>query len=652
MAEIKTEKGNYILLKVLKRSEYENRHKKKVLYGFVAKVKSKDDNNIYVMKRIDLSLVENGDKKKYYENELNIIKILDTKSENVYRPVSAFKEKNVIYLITEYIDGQNLSDLFEWHKKNRIEIEEKRLEKIFDQCLRGLNYIHKKGIIHRSIKLDNIVIDSNDKVKIINFKYAIEKSNNDNAKVNIGIFTAPEIKSGEYNEKVDVYSLGIVFNLLMYFSNKLPNNNGNYSDYLYQIIKEEIKDKKNRPSSQKIYLEYKNNYYNLMRACLKCFVFLLKFEILKLETLGLKEYEKIIELAKKKEPQEKTNIDELSKEFEEGFFENGFSLNDISPSNFTYYILSKFRNQDLLKDISYELKKTEKCQNCGHEKFSSEKHYIIHFNKEDIENSKENIKDIFKKFNKDKGIKSLYKAACTHCKMEKEMVKTTKYINLPKYLIIFIENGFRFSKSNADNLDNFEVGIEEEGFSNIYRYQLNSIITKQNENYDYYNRDKFEFTKKEELLTTYSLKKICEQDIIGFYYQTNNNNNIGNLDPPSTRASSAFNGNEGQQNNQSIANINNIQNSNNVNPIPKNNFFIIKDNNNSNGNQINNFFNNANNNLQFNNQHAQVQNLLNNMNNLNNNNINFLNNLNNNMNNNGGQVPQSKNIHKNEKSRK
>ena len=98
MAEIKTEKGNYILLKVLKRSEYENRHKKKVLYGFVAKVKSKDDNNIYVMKRIDLSLVENEDKKKYYENELNIIQILDTKSENVYRPVSAFKEKNVIYL--------------------------------------------------------------------------------------------------------------------------------------------------------------------------------------------------------------------------------------------------------------------------------------------------------------------------------------------------------------------------------------------------------------------------------------------------------------------------------------------------------------------------------------------------------------------------
>ena len=605
------------------------------------------------MKRIDLSLVENQDKKKYYENEL---KIIELKNENVYMPIYAFKEKNVIYIITEYIDGQNLSDLFEWHKKNnRRKIDEKRIEKIFDQCLRSLNYIHKKGIIHRSIKLDNIVIDSNDRVKIINFKYAIEKNNNDNAKVNIGIFTAPEIKEGNYDEKVDVYSLGIVFNLLMYFSNKSPEDKDGYSDYLYQIIKNMIMvNKTNRLSSEKIYLKFKNNYYNLMRACLKCFVFLLQDELIKLEFLGLQGIERIIALAKKIKQQETTNIDELAKEFEEDFFENGFTLNDISLTNFTYYILSKFRNQDLLNDISYKLKKTEKCQAGGHEKVYFENHYIIHFNKENIENSKGNIKDIFNQFNKNEGIKSFYKAACTVCKKEKEMKITTKYISLPKYLLIFIENGYRFSESDVNNLDNFEVG-KEEGFSKIYRYQLNSIITKQNENYDYYNRDQSEFTKKEELSTTYSLKEICEQDIIGlYYYETNNNNNIGNRDQPSTRASSTINGSEDQQNNQSIANNNNIQNSNNVNPIPKNNFFIIKDNNNSNGNQINNFLNNANNNLQFNNQNAQVQNLLNNMNNLNNNNNNnnFLNNLNNNMNNNGGPVPQNKNIFDNKKSRK
>ena len=145
----------------------------------------------------------------------------------------------------------------------------------------------------------------------------------------------------------------------------------------------------------------------------------------------------------------------------------------------------------------------------------------------------------------------------------------------------------------------------------------------------------------------FNLQQICKKNIVfGLYYeQTNINNNDVNSSQSQTRETSIIN--EGQNDNQ---NNNNIQNSNNVNPIPKNNFFIIKDNNNSNGNQINNFFNNANNNLQFNNQNAQIQNLLNNMNNLNNNN--FLNNLNNNMNNNVGPVPQNKNIFDNKKSRK
>ena len=70
----------------------------------------------------------------------------------------------------------------------------------------------------------------------------------------------------------------------------------------------------------------------------------------------------------------------MSKEFEEGFFENGFSLNDISPTNFTYYILSKFRNQDLLTDISYNLQIFGECYNCKNQIISNENHFIINFN--------------------------------------------------------------------------------------------------------------------------------------------------------------------------------------------------------------------------------------------------------------------------------
>ena len=653
MAEIKTERGNYILLKILKRSEYINRLNKTILYGFVAKVKSKDDNKIYAMKRIDLSLVENKGKKKYYENELDIIKRFDLKNENVYRPriVSCFKEKNIIYIITEYIDGVSLLDLYEWNEKNKIEIEEKKIEKIFDQCLRGLNYIHKKGIIHRSIKPDNIVIDSNDRVKIINFKYAIEKSKNDNAKVKIGIYTAPEISNGAYNEKVDVYSLGIVFNLLMYFKDKLPDDKGSYSDNLFQRIKNMLKERgTSRPSSEEIYLEFKNNYYNLMRACLKCFVFLLQNELLKAEFLGVKENEKIMDLAKKR-----TDIGKLSKEFEEEFFDNGFSLNDISPTNFTYFLLSKIQNKNLLNYISYQLKLIKFCPKChGKDKDEKIEHYIVKINTEQIANAKENIKDIFQQFNKNKKTNSFYECCFNKdCKIEKKMEITTKYFKLPKYLIIFIEKGHKFSEVNSNNLDNFELEIEE-GSEKKYCYQLHSIITKENENYDYYNRDKYEFTKNEELETTISLQEILKNDIIGLYYcQKDNNNNDEKQNPPSTRASSVINGNENPQNiqNDQIQN-NSINNNQNINgqPVKMNNFMMNNPgNNNSNSNQFNNFYNNTNNNFQFNNQNGKVNNMNNNFifNNQNNNNNNQ-----NNTNNNYGQAQLSKNIHADKKVRK
>ena len=182
---IGTKFEDFIILKVLNRGKY----------GYIAKVKSKIDNNIYAMKRIKLKLIKLNTLKKYYENEYNIADSLN--HENVYRALSKFKEKNLQYIITEYMDGGNLSELFNWHKENGIKIDEKKLLNIFVQCLRGLKYIHEQGLIHRSIKHDNIIFDSNYKIKIINFKYSIKKEKNDNEIIDIDRLTAPEMKRKE-----------------------------------------------------------------------------------------------------------------------------------------------------------------------------------------------------------------------------------------------------------------------------------------------------------------------------------------------------------------------------------------------------------------------------------------------------------------------
>ena len=102
---------DFIILKILKKSLVK-KFEKEDIYGYVAKVKSKLNNKIYAMKRIDLSLLE-GETKKYCENEYEMAKFfLENKHKNLYSPVKTFQEKDVIYIITEYIDGKYVEGIY------------------------------------------------------------------------------------------------------------------------------------------------------------------------------------------------------------------------------------------------------------------------------------------------------------------------------------------------------------------------------------------------------------------------------------------------------------------------------------------------------------------------------------------------------------
>ena len=341
--KIGTKFEDFTILKVLSRGKY----------GYIAKVKSNIDNNIYAMKRIDLDLIKLETLKKYYINEFNIISSLN--HENVYRALSKFKEKSVQYIITEYMDGGNLLELFNWHKENGIKIDEKKLLNIFVQCLRGLKYIHEQGLIHRSIKHDNIIFDSNYKIKIINFKYSIKKEKNDNEIIDIDRLTAPEMKSKEegYDERADVYSLGMIFNSLAYLSSRTKPKEEDKKDYslrIYDYIKKMKSEKIQRPSSSEIYLDFINLYYDSIKAYLKCLIFYFsdnfekqKNELLMLEARGMTDTsitKNIIELSKVKDYKSKDAISIIEK-----FRENGLDISIINPNEFIKFILNVMNDE-------------------------------------------------------------------------------------------------------------------------------------------------------------------------------------------------------------------------------------------------------------------------------------------------------------------
>ena len=72
-------------------------------FGFVAKVKSKKNLKIYAMKKSDLSLINDQDLIKYYENESLFMKNLD--HPNVCKLYTSFKEGDIVYMIMEFMDN-------------------------------------------------------------------------------------------------------------------------------------------------------------------------------------------------------------------------------------------------------------------------------------------------------------------------------------------------------------------------------------------------------------------------------------------------------------------------------------------------------------------------------------------------------------------
>ncbi|KAH7386818.1 kinase-like protein [Phaeosphaeria sp. MPI-PUGE-AT-0046c] len=132
--------------------------------------------------------------------------------------------RSVLYIQMEFCEKQTLRDLI----RRGLYDEPEEYWRLFRQMLEGLAHIHGHGIIHRDLKPDNIFIDLAKIPKIGDFGLATSgQYQRPDKKVSVGIqdgdmtrsvgtalYVAPELSSnvtGSYNDKVDMYSMGIIF---------------------------------------------------------------------------------------------------------------------------------------------------------------------------------------------------------------------------------------------------------------------------------------------------------------------------------------------------------------------------------------------------------------------------------------------------------
>mmetsp|Transcript_31248 Transcript_31248/g.27489 ORF Transcript_31248/g.27489 Transcript_31248/m.27489 type:complete len:238 (+) Transcript_31248:30-743(+) len=136
-----------------------------------------------------------------------IIKMMDTpylKAEN-----GGYAKTYSCWVVLEYCAG---GDLEKYIKR----CDEKVLNKIMHDTLKGLQYLHSKALIHRDIKPHNILHDSGSGTFKLGDLGNTKNIDVSTAKTAIGTATyqAPEIEDGKYTNKVDIYSWGVTIKKL------------------------------------------------------------------------------------------------------------------------------------------------------------------------------------------------------------------------------------------------------------------------------------------------------------------------------------------------------------------------------------------------------------------------------------------------------
>lgn len=117
----------------------------------------------------------------------------------------------------EYVGKTSLHSYL--RSKNGRRLEESEARRVYLQICKGMSYCHSKNIVHRDLKLENILIDDDNNVKIIDFGFSISITPDKTLNIFCGTpsYMAPEIvsKRNYKGQATDVWALGILLYALL-----------------------------------------------------------------------------------------------------------------------------------------------------------------------------------------------------------------------------------------------------------------------------------------------------------------------------------------------------------------------------------------------------------------------------------------------------
>ncbi|KAL7628507.1 hypothetical protein AAE478_000022 [Parahypoxylon ruwenzoriense] len=155
--------------------------------------------------------------------------------------------ESLVWLVLEYCPGDELYNYLLKHGPLPVE----KVQRIFTQLVGAVSYVHQQSCVHRDLKLENILLDKHENVKLVDFGFTREyegKSNYLQTFCGTICYSAPEMLKGEKyaGEKVDVWSLGVILYALL--CGELPFDDDDDNITRTKILTEEPKYPERLPS--------------------------------------------------------------------------------------------------------------------------------------------------------------------------------------------------------------------------------------------------------------------------------------------------------------------------------------------------------------------------------------------------------------------
>jgi len=182
-------------------------------FGVVVLGKHLQSSTPCVVKIVDLEEA-GADYLRVHRKRDNFNTLLEMTHANTVKYLDFLMTDKTVFVVMERLSGRELAQDI-WQNSHRCE---KYAKNVIKQALLAVQYTHKKGIIHRDVKVENFKFRSEDTLELVLMDYGCScPTTPQENRIIVGTlpYMAPEIFSGHYTEKVDLWAVGIMLYIML-----------------------------------------------------------------------------------------------------------------------------------------------------------------------------------------------------------------------------------------------------------------------------------------------------------------------------------------------------------------------------------------------------------------------------------------------------